>query len=134
MITFGTKIKQLRKAHGYDQNFLANYLNVQRQSVSMWERNCNTCTEENLLKLAELFNVEPGYLRYNENTLGMLLEYKLCKELGIKNLTEQEKEELSDKIVEIYKIIKQEEEHNLFFFTWKEREEFLLKIFLKNAK
>jgi hypothetical protein len=36
----------------------------------------------------------------------MLLEYKLCKELGIKNLTEQEKEELTDKIVEIYKIIK----------------------------
>ena len=105
-ISFGEKIKQLRKAHGYDQNLVANHLNVQRQSVSMWERNCNTCTEENLLKLAELFNVEPGYLRYNENTLGMLLEYKLCKELGIKNLTEQEKEELTDKMIEIYKIIK----------------------------
>ena len=105
-ITFGTKIKQLRKAHGYDQNLVADHLGVTRQSISMYERNCNTCTEENLLKLAELFNVEPGYLRYNENTLGMLLEYKLCKELGIKNLTEQEKEELTDKIIEIYKIIK----------------------------
>lgn len=105
-ISFGEKIKQLRKAHGYDQNRVADHLGTTRQTVSMYERGCNGCTEENLLKLAELFNVEPGYLRYNEDTLGMLLEYKLCKELGIKNLTEQEKEDLSNKMIEIYKIIK----------------------------
>ena len=106
MITMGDKLKAARKKMGLRQEDVSAVLGVERQCISQYERNCNTCTEDNLLKLAELFNVEPGYLRYNENTLGMLLEYKLCKELGIKNLTEQEKEELTDKIVEIYKIIK----------------------------
>ena len=60
-VSFGTKIKQLRKAHGYDQNRVADHLGTTRQTVSMYERGCNGCTEENLLKLAELFNVEPPF-------------------------------------------------------------------------
>jgi DNA-binding XRE family transcriptional regulator len=52
-ITFGTKIKQLRKAHGYDQNLVTDHLGVTRQSISMYELNCINCTEDNQLKLAE---------------------------------------------------------------------------------
>ncbi len=106
MITFGDKIKQLRKAHGLDQNAIADYLGTTRQSVSMWERNQNKMTNENLEKLAKLFNVEISYLKYDEQNLGALLEYRLLKEFGIKNLTEEEKEELVNKIVQIYSIIK----------------------------
>ena len=105
-ITLGMKLKQLRKSQGLNQDQVAEYLNCQRQAVSMWERDQNRMTTENLEKLAKLFNIEISYLKYDEQNLGALLEYKLCKEFGIKNLTEQEKEELTDKIVEIYKIIK----------------------------
>ena len=105
-ITLGMKLKQLRKSQGLNQDQVAEYLNCQRQAVSMWERDQNRMTTENLEKLAKLFNIEISYLKYDEQNLGALLEYKLCKELGIKNLTEQVKEELTDKIVEIYKIIK----------------------------
>ena len=106
MITFGDKIKQLRKAQGLDQNAVADYLGTTRQSISMYERNCNKCSEENLVKLAKLFNVSVAYLKYEEDNLGALLEFRLQEEFNIGELGEWEKKYLVEKIIKIYDIIK----------------------------
>jgi hypothetical protein len=50
--------------------------------------------------------VDINYLKYDEQNLGALLEYRLVNEMGIRNLTEEEKNEIADKMIEIYKIIK----------------------------
>ena len=105
-ITLGMKLKQLRKSQGLNQDQVAEYLNCQRQAVSMWERDQNRMTTENLEKLARLFNIEISYLKYDEQNLGALLEYRLVNEMGVRNLTEEEKNEIADKMIEIYKIIK----------------------------
>lgn len=106
MITLGMKLKSLRKQHGMDQNAVASYLNVQRQSVSMWERDMNKATNENLEKLAKLFNVSLSYLKYEEDNIGALLEYRLQEEFNIGELGEWEKKYLVEKIIKIYDIIR----------------------------
>ena len=124
MITMGMKLKSLRKQNGYRQSDISDIIGCERQALSQYENDKNKPSKEKLNKLAELYNVDINYLKYDEQNLGALLEYRLVNEMGVRNLTEEEKNEIADKMIEIYKIIKQEEEHNLFFFTWKDKPSF----------
>ena len=57
-----------RKKRGMTQQQIADYLKMARGSYALYETGKNTPTTENILKLAELYNVSTDYLlgRYSK--------------------------------------------------------------------
>ena len=106
MISMGDKLKAARKKCGFRQDDVAEYLGVQRQAISQYERNANKPSRKNLEKLAQLYNVELDYLCQDVQTLGSLIEHRLFEEYGISNLTEFEKRYICEKIIKMYDIVK----------------------------
>ena len=51
------KLKELRKAHGYTQDYIASVCDVARQTYSHYETGKRTPSSETLFKLAGLYNV-----------------------------------------------------------------------------
>jgi len=63
MIKFGTKLKQLRKHAGVNQRALADYCGVDFTYISKIENNKMPApSEETIIKMAEVLQVEPDYL------------------------------------------------------------------------
>ena len=60
--TIGTRIANLRSRYSYSQEYVAEKLGVSRQAVSKWEQNQSSPDTNNLIALAELFNVSVEYL------------------------------------------------------------------------
>ena len=58
----GEHIKLLRKEKGLSQEKIAEYMAVSRQAVTKWESNLSRPSSENLMKLAELFEVKMDVL------------------------------------------------------------------------
>lgn len=56
------RLKELRNQHHYSQEDLAEKLNVTRQAVSRWENGKAVPDIDNLLLLAELYNVPLDYM------------------------------------------------------------------------
>ena len=106
MISLGDKLKAARKKCGLRQDDVAMIIGVERQAVSQYECNKNRPSRSNLEKLAELYNVELDYLKYENQTLGALIENKLQEKYGIGNLTEWEKNYISEQILKIYDLVK----------------------------
>lgn len=106
MITLGNKLKMLREKLGLRQDDVAGYLKVNRQAISQYELDKNKPNRENLSKLAKLYNVSEAYLKYEENTLGSLLDFRIKQEFDLEELTEEEKENLVSKILRIIEIMK----------------------------
>lgn len=52
-----TKLKELRKAHGYTQDYVATTLGLVRQTYSHYETGKRTPNSEILFKLAGLYNI-----------------------------------------------------------------------------
>ena len=61
-MTIGKRISELRKQHNYSQEYLAERLNVSRQAVSKWEQDQTSPDTNNLIALAQLFDVSVEYL------------------------------------------------------------------------
>ena len=61
-IQLGDRLSELRKDHGYTQDYIAELLKVARSSVSAYETGANEPSLENLIKLANLYNVSLDYL------------------------------------------------------------------------
>lgn len=55
--TIGANIHDLRAAHGYSQDQIAELLGVSHQAVSRWELGLAAPTVDNLVELCELFDV-----------------------------------------------------------------------------
>jgi len=51
------RLAEMRRAHGYSQEELAEKLNVSRQAVSKWERAESSPDTDNLIALAQLYGV-----------------------------------------------------------------------------
>lgn len=51
------RISEVRKAKGYTQEYVADQLGVSRQAVTKWESGSSRPNTENLLKLADLFDM-----------------------------------------------------------------------------
>lgn len=64
--TIGTRISKLRNQYSYSQEYVAEELGVSRQAVSKWEQNQSSPDTENLIALAQLFNVSVEYLAIGE--------------------------------------------------------------------
>lgn len=66
-MTFGEKLKVLRKEKGYSQEEFAGLLDVSRQAVSKWESNRGTPEIDKLLQISNMFGVTLDYLLKNES-------------------------------------------------------------------
>ena len=64
-MNLGKKIKELRKNRGYSQEVLAELMNVSSCAVSKWESSLSYPDLNNLVLLANLFNVSVDYLLDN---------------------------------------------------------------------
>ena len=91
----GDRLAELRKDCGYTQDYIADFLNVTRSSVSAYETGVNDPSIESLIKLANLYNVSLDYIccrtkeRFNLNLDGkdhrelMLQLYDLLQNYSI---------------------------------------------------
>ena len=62
MLTFGEKLQELRNAKNLTQGQLGDHLGITHAAVSMLENGKNKPTYENIVKIAELFDVSFDYL------------------------------------------------------------------------
>ncbi|XUB37804.1 hypothetical protein IGI41_002824 [Enterococcus sp. DIV0876] len=83
MMELGGKLKSHRVSKGYSQTFVAEQLNVSRQSISKWENDRGYPDYDNLVLLSQLYEVSIGEL-LDENE-------KLKKQI------EENKDEISKK-------------------------------------
>ena len=61
-MTIGKRISELRKKHGFTQEYVADKLQVSRQAVSKWEQDLTCPDSWNLIELAKLFDTTVEYL------------------------------------------------------------------------
>jgi transcriptional regulator with XRE-family HTH domain len=59
---FGDRLRELREDKNMTQDDLASILNVSRQTISGYEKGVNEPNIENLVRMAEIFNVSLDYL------------------------------------------------------------------------
>lgn len=98
-MTFGTKLREARKAAGMTQEQLASVLAVSRQAVTKWEADKGLPDVENLKLIAKALEVSIDYLLAEEGTLDLsctkeainLEDYADRNASGIKRLLKKEK-------------------------------------------
>lgn len=61
-IKFAKRLKELRKTERLSQTGLAEKIGVAQSNVSDWENNVSRPEYENLIKIAEIFDVTVDYL------------------------------------------------------------------------
>lgn len=61
-MTIGKKLKALRRQRGLTQEQLAEKLSVSRQALSKWESDASIPDTENIIRLAQLFDVTTDHL------------------------------------------------------------------------
>lgn len=79
-MSFGTRLRELRKANGYTQETLAKALGVTKGAVGNYETDASSPKEEILLKIFNTLNAEPNYLfqdNFNVNELVLDSEQQL---------------------------------------------------------
>ena len=59
---FAEKLRQERILKGYNQLYIAKYMNVSQVSVSNWERGLKEPDYQTLIDLAKLFNRSTDYM------------------------------------------------------------------------
>lgn len=62
LLEMGERIRQLREAHGYKQQWIADQVGVTLRSYQFWQAGKSPPEQENLEKLAKLFGVKPKYI------------------------------------------------------------------------
>ncbi len=75
-MSLGEKIREMRKLHGMSQEFLAEKLQVSRQSVSKWENDMAEPSCEKLFKLADLFDVSVVELRSPDSKVELVVSVR----------------------------------------------------------
>lgn len=61
-MTTGQKIANLRKEHSMTQPILAEKMNVSQSTITSWENDRRGISNEDLIKLSDLFGVTTDYL------------------------------------------------------------------------
>ncbi len=59
---FAERLRQERIRNGYNQTYIAKYMNVSQVSVSNWERGLKEPDFQTLIDLARLFNRTTDYM------------------------------------------------------------------------
>ena len=110
---FSERLKNLRKEAGFTQVDVASKLGISQPAYASWERGVKKPTQENLVKIAQVFNVSIDYLVGNsEEKLDELDNIELLFRMNSKGLTDEEKaifkKELIDFMEERKKAFEQE--------------------------
>ncbi len=101
-MTFGEKIKKLRKEKGWSQEELSKKIGTDTRQVSLYENNKVSPSAETVVKIARTFNVSIDYLLSDDITRRPLdMDYEAVFEQfqKINLLTDEEKESVL-KIIE----------------------------------
>ena len=104
-MTFGEKLKEIRKRFGFTQEELSELINVSRQAITKWERDEGLPDITNLQELSKLFGLTIDYLLSNDNNLPALtLRKELDKDKYKSKLSMYEEvlKEYFDESYEIY--------------------------------
>ena len=98
------RLKELRKEAHLTQVELARRLVIGQSSYADWERGKKNPTQENLIKIAQFFDISLDYLLGNvdENEDG-LDNIELLFRMNSKGLTKEEKEVFKKELVEFMK-------------------------------
>ncbi|WKY47323.1 helix-turn-helix transcriptional regulator [Eubacteriaceae bacterium ES3] len=96
MSTFGTRLKRLRINMDMTQQDFAEEFNLNKSSISKYEKDKNLPENQLLLEIADYFNVSVDYLLCRTNNPTSLNDAKL-KEEGSLKTHEQLKQELEMK-------------------------------------
>lgn len=108
-MTFGEKLKEIRKRFGFTQEELSELINVSRQAITKWERDEGLPDITNLQELSKLFGLTIDYLLSNDNNLPALtLRKKLDKDKYKSKLSMYEEvlKEYFDDSYEIYVLLR----------------------------
>ncbi len=101
----GKRLKELRENFKYSLEEVAEKINSSAGTISRYENNERKINSVNLLRLADLFNVSPKYILYG-TSIGKIkeneLENKVVAFFTDKNKTIEEKEEMFNKIQNIF--------------------------------
>lgn len=98
---FSERLKNLRKEAGFTQVDVASKLGISQPAYASWERGVKKPTQENLVKIAQIFNVSIDYLVGNsEEKLDELDNIELLFRMNLKGLTEEEKKIYKKELIE----------------------------------
>lgn len=73
MATFSERVKDLRIKNNFSQQALADLIDVNKQTISQYERGVRFPTKENLEALCDIFNVSSDFLLGREDVSPLLL-------------------------------------------------------------
>lgn len=100
-MTFGERLKELRKKRSLTQSQLGARLNVTKASISGYENDTRSPDRETLVKIAEIFNVSTDYL------LGRTEDKEKAPTLIAAHLDDDLTEEQMDEVRNFIDFIKQ---------------------------
>ena len=101
----GKRLRELRENFKYSLQEVAEKINSSAGTISRYENNERKINSVNLLRLADLFNVSPKYILYGTSIDKIKeneLENKVVAFFTDKNKTIEEKEEMFNKIQNIF--------------------------------
>lgn len=98
---FSERLKELRKQAHLTQVELASKLGIVQSSYADWERGKKKPTQDNLVKIAQIFNVSVDYLVGNsDEKTDELDNIELLFRMNSKGLTEAEKAVFKKELIE----------------------------------
>ena len=107
----GEKLFELRKDKNMTQDYVAEKLNVSRQSVSKWETNQSTPDFDKIVPLCELYEISPNELLMNDKQesvsnenigngkINKFLAWGKDKEINYENMTRTQIKQKSAEVV-----------------------------------
>lgn len=98
---FSERLKDLRKQAELTQVDVAEKLGISQPAYASWERGVKKPTQDNLVKIAQIFNVSVDYLVGNsDEKTDELDNIELLFRMNSKGLTEEEKEIFKKELIE----------------------------------
>lgn len=100
-MAFAGRLKELRKEAHLTQVELAKRLGIGQSSYADWERGKKKPTQENLIKIAQFFNVPLDYLVGNTESKGAEIDnIELLFRMNSNGLTDEEKAVFKKELIE----------------------------------
>ena len=101
---FAERLKTLRKQVKLTQAQIAEKLDISQQAYASWERGAKKPTQENLVKIAKLFNVSVDTLVSNDKTDDIdLSEVELLFRTTSDGMSNEEKEVFKQELLQFMK-------------------------------
>jgi len=104
-MTFGEKVRQLRKRKKLTQGQLASKIGTHESHIGRYEKDQSSPTAPTLIKIAEFFNVSTDYLLFNNKqnsvTSTEIADIELFEQFQQVDKMEEKKRELIKKFIEM---------------------------------